>query len=76
VIEIVKFVFSDFWIYLGTAALFLLGSFGWALTFYWLTRFRETKQDAILRELEMARLERYEFERLLKTLNAQDPYLQ
>ena len=69
-------VFSSFWTFLGTFSLVALLSFGWALTFYWLTRYKELMQDKILRELEIARLERYELEKLLSELYIQDPFKQ
>jgi len=71
-----QFIFSSPFVFLGTLLLFCAASFGWALTFYWLTRYREMMQDRIMRELEMARLERYEMEKFIRQLNIQDPYKQ
>lgn len=74
--SLLEFVFSSAWVFTGTLLLLCAASFGWALTFYWLTRYRELMQDKILRELEIARLERYEFEKLLRQMTIQDPFKQ
>ena len=74
--EIVEFIFSSGWVFLGTLILLFTASFSWALTFYWLTRYKELMQDKIIRELEIARLERYEFEKLLTQITIQDPFKQ
>ena len=74
--QVIEVIFSSVWTFLGTFSLVCVLSFGWALTFYWLTRYKELMQDKILRELEIARLERYEFQKLMAELNIQDPYRQ
>lgn len=73
-IDALQFIFSSPWVFGGTIILFVSASFSAALTFYWLTRYKELMQDKIIRELEIARLERYEFEKLLLQLKVQDPY--
>ncbi len=74
--ELMQFIFSSPFVFLGTLLLLCAGSFGFALTFYWLTRYKELMQDRIIRELEIARLERYEFEKLLREMQIQDPFKQ
>tara|TARA_R100000808_G_scaffold24269_1_gene55495 strand:+ start:21579 stop:21806 length:228 start_codon:yes stop_codon:yes gene_type:complete len=74
--QIVEFIFSSGWVFLGTLILFFTASFSWALTFYWLTRYKESMQDKILKELEIARLERYEYDKLISQLIIQDPFKQ
>jgi hypothetical protein len=74
--ELLQFIFSSPWVFGGTVILLFSISFSAALTFYWLTRYKELMQDKIIRELEMARLERYEFDKLLSQLRVQDPYAQ
>jgi hypothetical protein len=73
---LIESIFSTPWTFFGTAFLVALMSFSGALTFYWLTRYKELMQDKIIRELEIARLERYEFEKLLTQLSVQDPFQQ
>lgn len=47
-IEVLKFVFSDFWVFLGCHILIL--SFGWSLAipFYWANRLKEKKGNQYL----------------------------
>ncbi len=48
--EVFEIIFSSFWTFTGTALLVFLGSFSISLTFYWLTRYRELKQEQMERE--------------------------
>ena len=45
-----EIIFSSFWTFAGTAVLVGVGSFSLALSFYWLTRYRELKHEQIERE--------------------------
>ena len=74
--QLIDAIFSTPWTFFGTAFLIALMSFSCALTFYWLTRYKELLQDKILQELEIARLERHELEKLLTQLRVQDPFQQ
>ena len=66
--ELFEIIFSSFWTFTGTALLVSLGSFSLALSFYWLTRYRELRQE----QMEREKIER--IYHIVQQMNARGPF--
>jgi uncharacterized lipoprotein YmbA len=66
--EVFQIIFSSFWTFAGTLILVGCASFSLALSFYWLTRYRELRQE----QIEQERIER--IYQVVRQISGREPF--